>query len=513
VLTSRVIMRAAVTAVVTSALSATTSAATCESVASLALPNATITSAETLAAGAFAPTVTGRGRGGRVGDAFKDLPAFCRVTGTVTRPGDTDVKFEVWMPAAGWRGEFQLAASGFGGGTISYGQMAQLLRQGMATANTNRGHDGGGPWKPADMAGLPYHLAVEQSKAILTKYYDKRPAFTVMDECGNGGSRDVLQLVQGWGGDLDAAAAVGQVYWSTHHGVAQMWIYAATHKDEASYIPPVKYAVIHQAALDACDAKDGLRDGVIEDPDHCKYDPGVLLCKNGDAPNCLTAPQVETVRKIYSPPLHARTGERLYSPMMPGSELGWEAMAGPTPYQYIVPFYRNLVFKDPNWDYKTQPANFDADVDAADAPANLPINANNPDISPFVARGGKLLLVGGWNDHTLGARGPLDYYEQVVAKVGANKIKDSVRLFMVPAMDHCFGETYAFSPTTTFDNVPLLRQWKMSNKAPNEIVVTQSAPGRPDHRRLVCAYPRVAHYKGRGDTEDPANFVCQAPGA
>jgi feruloyl esterase len=484
-------------------------ATSCESLASLTLPNTTITAAETIGAGAFTPPVTGRGRGARGGNPFQDLPAFCRVTGTVSRTGDTEVKIEVWMPE-GWNGDFQPAASGFGGGTIGYGQMAQLLRKRAATANTNRGHDGGGPWKPADMAGLPYHLMVEQTKAIITKYYGKGPALTVMDECGNGGSRDVLQVLQGWPTDLDAAAAVGQVYWSTHHGVAQMWVYQATHKDEASYIPPSKYSIIHQAALEACDAKDGVKDGVIEDPDRCKYDPAVLLCKSGDGPTCLTAPQVEAVRKIYSPPVHAKTGKYLYSPMMPGSELGWEAMAGPVPYQYTIPFYRNLVFKDPNWDYKTRPVNFDSDVDAADAPENLPINADNPDLSRFAARGGKLLLVGGWNDHTLGARGPLDYYESVVKKIGTRAVANAVRLFMVPGMDHCLGESYAFSPTTDFDNVALLRQWKATGKAPDQIVVSQTSNGKT-RQRLVCAYPKVANYKGAGSTDDPANFICKTP--
>ena len=158
-------------------------AESCESLASLSLANATIASAATVPAGTFTSPVPARGGEGAA-SPFKDLPAFCRVTGSVSRAGDTDVKIAVWMPADGWTGDFQPAASGFAGGTIGYGEMAQLLKRGAATANTNRGHDGGGPWKLSDMNDVPYHLMVEQAKSIVNAYYRSRPKFTVMNECG-----------------------------------------------------------------------------------------------------------------------------------------------------------------------------------------------------------------------------------------------------------------------------------------------------------------------------------------
>jgi feruloyl esterase len=485
-------------------------AASCESLASYALADMTVSSAQTVAAGAFRPPVPGAAAAATT-PRFDDLSAFCRVTATVKRQGDTDVKIEVWMPAQGWNGDFQPAASGFAGGAITYGGMAQVLRRGAATANTNRGHDGGGPWKLSDMGHLPYHLMVERSKALIGAYYGSWPKLTLMNECGGGGSRDALMEIQNWPGDLDVAAAVGIVYHSTHHGIAQMWVYQATHKSEANYIPPSKYPLIHGAALDACDLKDGVKDGVITDPPRCAFDPGVLLCKGGDAPTCLTAPQVEAARKIYSPPVDPRTKKRLYAAMVPGGELGWEAMAGPNPYPYAPGFYRNAVF-DQNWDYKTRPVNFDVDVDRADRPENLVINANNPDISKFIARGGKLLLAGGWGEHTLAPGGNVDYYESIVAKLGAAKVRDSVRLFMVPAMDHCFGESYPTAPTVNLDVVGLLKEWKASGKAPDQVIVSESVPGRvAERKRLVCAYPQVAQYRGSGSTEDPSSFVCRSP--
>ena len=481
--------------------------ASCERLASLSLLDTTITAAVMVGAGAFAAPPAGPGAAAP--PQFKDLPAFCRVTASVARRGDSDVKIEVWMPADRWNGEFRPAASGFAGGAIGYAGMADILRTRTATANTNRGHDGGGPWKLADMTGVPYHLMTARAKALLTAYYGAGPKLTVMNECGGGGSRDALQLVQDWPQDLDLAAAVGFVYDSTHHGIGQWWVYQATHKDEASYIPPAKYPLIHKAALDACDAKDGVTDGVIEDPPRCKYDPAVLACKGADGPNCLTAPQVEAVRKIYSPAVHAKTGKYLFAAMPPGGELAWAPMAGPNPYPYLIGFYRNAVFDDQSWEYTTQPANFDTHVDLAERPRNRVIDAVNPDISPFIARGGKLLLVGGWADHTLAPGSFVDYYQRVVNTLGAERIRDSIRLFMVPGMDHCFSPTY--TPVHNADLVGVLRTWKQTGKAPYTLIVTRSEEGKPDRRRLVCAYPRVSRYKGSGSTDDPAHFSCRTP--
>jgi feruloyl esterase len=196
--------------------------------------------------------------------------------------------------------------------------------------------------------------------------------------------------------------------------------------------------------------------------------------------------------------------------MPPGGELGWEAMAGPTPYPFAPGFYRQLVF-DQDWDYKTHPVNFDSDVDKADAPEHLVINANNPDLTRFIARGGKLMIIGGWNDHTLGPGSNVDYYESVVKKVGAKAARDSVRLFMIPGMDHCLGESYPTAPTVDFDVVGALKQWKAAGKAPDQIIVAESGNGKPDRKRLVCAYPRISQYKGSGNTGDPGNFVCKNP--
>ena len=206
--------------------------ASCERLAMLSVPGASITGAQVVVNGSFTP----QGRGAT--DPIANLPPFCRVTASAHRQGDSDVAVEVWLPAKGWNGEFRPASSGFAGGAITYVEMADLLREGWATANTNRGHDSGGPWKLSDMTSQPVHLMMQTAKTVVAAYYGKGPQLTLMNACGGGGSRDALQLVQDWPQDLDAAAAVGFVYDPTHHGIGQMWVYQATHKDAASYIPP-----------------------------------------------------------------------------------------------------------------------------------------------------------------------------------------------------------------------------------------------------------------------------------
>jgi feruloyl esterase len=494
-------------------ITVTGQADSCQRLTSLNLPNATITAATIVQAGAFSPL------GGRRGPAepFRDLAAFCRITTTTRVPPDSDAQSEIWLPVQGWNHELQPAGGGFFGGAIPYGRMREILRSGSATAGSDPGIRGGvnelisHPEKLNSVANLPFHAMVAQAKALIDAYYGTAPSLTLMDECGGGGSRDVLAMVQRWPQDLDVASAVGATNYGTHHGLAQMWLYWATHKDAASYIPPEKYPAIHEAALAACDARDGVRDGVIEDPPHCTFDPAVMRCKGADGPTCLTAAQVEAVKMIYETPRHARTKAPLYGPMVPGSELSWDDMTvKPRPYPYAETFYRYFVFADPSWDYKTFRPDFAKDVDRADAPQHLAMNATNPDIAPFVDHGGKLLMMGGWNDD-LGPGNNVTYYESVVRAIGRAKASEGIRLFMVPGMHHCLGLDYPSTYTVNFDLPGALRQWKATNQAPDRIIVTTSRKGQPARRRLVCAYPRVSRYTGTGDVDDPVNFICRTP--
>lgn len=485
----------------------------CARLGSLALPNTTVRSAQPVLAGAFTPP----GPAGGASQPFSELPAFCRVVGS-TKAVNSDVQFEIWLPTARWTGDVMPAGSGFWGGPLPFARMREILRTGAVTVGTDLGISGFSgpsfaldhPEKLENLRMEPLHLVVEHARALVAAYYPSGRTFTVMNECGGGGSRDVMAMVQRFPNDLDAAVSVNFTNYGTRHGVSQMWLYDATHRTPDALLPTSKLPMLHEAVLNACDAKDGVKDRIIENPKACTFDPGVLACKAGDNASCLTAGQVAAVRRMYETPRHERTGEGIYGPMERGSELGWADMIGADePYRYAVAYYRNMIFKDPSWTYDTRRPNFGTDMDRSEGGANSSINHINPDLSGFVKRGGKLLLIGGWKDD-LPPQNVVSYYESVVKTMGPG-VRDSVRLFMVPGMHHCFGGTFPGAYKVDFDPVQAVRQWKATGTAPDQIVVETSGEGWPTRKRLVCAYPNVSVYKGSGDVGDPANFSCRMP--
>ena len=204
-----------------------------------------------------------------------------------------------------------------------------------------------------------------------------------------------------------------------------------------------------------------------------------------------------------------RSGAELYSPLFPGSELGWGQLAGgDQPLGIPVEFFKFYVLRDPKWDYRTRPLNYDADVTAADRPEIQPVNAVDPDLRRFFARGGKLLLVGGWNDTAVPPKVAINYYNRVVATVGERQARESMRFFMVPGMGH--GPGTGGAENFDFDALSLIEQWKERDVVPNRLVVAHYKDGKQVGARLVCPYPQIAFYRGGSlNTEDPASFECR----
>jgi feruloyl esterase len=481
--------------------------ATCESLASLALPNATITLAQPVAAGEFAPP--GRIFGGTPAPvvALKDLPAFCRIAATLKPSSDSDIKIEVWLPASGWNGKFQAVGNGGWAGSISYGAMAEALYDGYATASTDTGHAGGGgsfalghPEKVVDFGWRSEHEMTVKSKAIIEGFYGRPARMSYWNGCSTGG-RQGLKEAQRFPGDYDGVVAGAPANPRTHLAFATLWIAHANLKDPASYIPPAKYPAIHQAVLNACDALDGLKDGLITDPTRCHFDPRVIACKGADTSECLTAPQMETVNKILSPSRNPRTGDEIYPGLEPGAELGWATLAGPQPFAATTDHFKYVVFKDPNWDWKK--LNFDSDVALADKIDDETINATDANLKPFFGRSGKLLLYHGWADQNVAPLATVGYYKRVVDTLGGEgKTGDSIRLFMAPGMAHCGGG----EGPNSFDPMSALTAWRENGQTPERIVASRNGRTRP-----LCAYPKVAKYKGSGNIDDAENFVCEAP--
>jgi len=477
--------------------------ATCESLQAFSQPHVAVTLAQTVGVGQFTAP---RGRAGRGGNPFAALPAFCRVAATLTPSSDSDIKIEVWLPASGWNGKLQAVGNGAWAGNISYPAMAAALAAGYGTVSTDTGHKGGNanfmvghPEKLVDFEERAVHEMTVTAKAVAAAYYGAAPRKTYFNGCSTGG-RQALTAAQRYPADFDAIVAGAAANFAKRQTFGQIWLWQATHKDDASMLTAETYAVLHKAVLDQCDALDGVRDGVLENPTQCTFDPKVVQCKGGAAADCLTAPQVEAARRIYAGASNARTREPLYPGLEPGSETGWNASVAARPVGYAEDFFKYIVFKDEAWDPKA--LNYDADLATTDGtPTGL--NAVDADLSAFTARGGKLLMYHGWSDPGIPPENSVHYYESVLKATKA--ARDSVRLFMVPGMGHCGGG----DGTSTFDMVAAVDGWVESNTAPSAIPASRVAGGAVVRTRPLCAYPATAVYKGTGSTDDAANFACK----
>lgn len=489
-------------------------AASCESLASLSLPGATITTAEVVPAGAFTMPASYNPPAlmGTIPASFRDLPAFCRVAATLKPSADSDIKMEVWLPVAGWNGKFQAVGNGGWAGIISYPALSDALREGYATSSTDTGHAGangtfalGHHEKVVDFAYRSEHEMTLKAKALIAAFYGKPASRSYWNGCSTGGKQGLTEA-QRYPADYDGIVAGAPANYMIHLHAWSVWVAQAVHKTPESYIPPAKYAVIHKAVLDACDTLDGVKDGLLENPRLCRFDPKALECKSGDGPDCLNAAQVEAARQIYSPAINPRTKQEIFPGVERGSEMLWGVLAGPEPAPIVTETFQYVIFKDPKWDYRT--LNFDRDIAFADKEDGGLNNAINPNLQPFFSRGGKLLMYHGWNDALIAPGNSLNYFQSVVKAMGGpGKADGSVRLFMAPGMEHCRGG----EGPNEFNAMSAIVPWVEQGKAPEWIVASHSTKGKVDRTRPLCPYPQVAKYKGSGSIDDAANFVCARP--
>ena len=486
--------------------------ASCESLSSLALPHTTITRAQLVPAGQFAGTPEGiLAPGEQALRPYVDLPAFCRIAATLAPSHDSEIKIEVWMPATTWNGKLQALGGGGWAGQISVQQLAVSVGRGYAATMTDTGHTGGSgsfafnhPEKLVDFAYRAVHDMTVNAKAIITAFYGKPTSRSYFTGCSTGG-RQGLKEAQRYPDDYDGIVAGAPANYMTHLMTSGIWIAQASQKTPGSLIPASKFRAIRDAVMAACDAGDGVTDGVLDDPRQCRFDPKSMQCPAEDGPSCLTEAQVETARKIYAPVTNPRTGAEIFPGLERGSEAGWGGMAGATPFPISTDYYKYILFKDPAWDFRT--LDFDKHVDQSDALDNGDMNAIDPDLSAFVKRGGKLLLYHGWNDQLIAPRNTVNYYESVVKKMGGRTATDdSIRLFMMPGVAHCAGG----DGPGNVDNLSVIEQWVEQKRAPDQIVATHLAGGAVDRSRPLCPYPQVAVYRGAGDTNAAASFSCAA---
>jgi hypothetical protein len=516
-------------------------AATCESLADLKLPNTTITSAQTVAAGTFTLPTGSRPQATFFSAAFNMLPAFCRVQGVIQPSTDSHIEFEVWLPSSGWNGKFKGVGNGGFAGSINYGELAQAVIAGYAASSTDTGHKGGDtdarwalghPEKIVDYGYRAIHETAENSKAVIHAFYGEGPQHSYFGSCSNGG-RQALMEAQRYAADYNGLIAGAPAANFTRIAAGFTWDVQSLEADPASYIPADRFPAIEKAVLAACDALDGVNDGVIDDPRKCHFDPAMLLCQGAETASCLTQPQVAALRKIYAGPRNSE-GEQVYPGYQPGGEsgggaLGWAAwFSGSAPgksaqYAFSTQGDAYMIYQNAALDYRT--VNFDKDLKAGEDAMGARLNAIDPDLTALKDRGGKLILYHGWSDPALVPTATVNYYENVVAKMGQKQTAGFVRLYMVPGMNHCalgpgpnsFGAAPERGADPNFSMFAALERWVEKGVAPDKIIATKyKIDGNPAsgvvRTRPLCPYPQVAQYTGSGSTDEAANFVCKVPG-
>ena len=494
--------------------------ADCSALERLELPDTHITSVEMVETGSFDPE--------GLAPAIDSLPSFCRVAGT-TEPA---IRFEVWLPLSDWSGRFQGVGNGGMAGTISYGAMAAALRRGSATASTDTGHVASGnafdaswalgrPDLVEDFGHRSLHLTTVNGKKITEAFYGQAPHHSYYVGCSKGGQQGLMEA-QRYPGDYDGLIAGDPANdWTRFYAGAHLWYSLATLADAESWISPAKVELLGKAVNDACDAEDGIEDGILNDPRRCAFEPTELTCAlDQDRETCLAPKQVEAVTKIWAGS-HTASGKQIYPGLVPGGEAGrggWSTwVTGREPFTSLhwyaaEGFFKYLVFEDPDWDFRS--FDYDGGLAKALAKTGPAIDAADPDLRPLRDRGGKLIVYHGWSDADISPLASIDYFESVVSELGAGKgteqareeVQSFFRLFMVPGMGHCRGGP----GPDRFDALTALERWVEEGVAPERIIASKVVDGTIVRERPLCAYPEEARWTG-GSIDEEKSFVCVVP--
>lgn len=515
-------------------------AKTCANLAQRSLPDGHITLAQVVAAGAFVQP--GLKPGEKPPAVYATTPAFCRVTATLTPSSDSDIKVEVWMPLTGWNGKFRGQGNGGFAGYIDYKALAAAVGDGYASAATDTGHATtdatwalGHPEKIVDYGYRGIHEMTVQSRSIVQAFYGSAPSRSYFASCSNGG-RQALMEAQRFPADYDGILAGAPA--NNWVPMVTAGLYGLQVLQGAGYIPGAKVPAIAKAVVAACDAKDGVTDGVLNDPPQCHFDPTVMLCKGPDSDSCLTAPQVSSLNDLYTG-AHDASGSLIFPGFLPGAEAGrggWATWVFGSEQGkslgafFVTGYFSNMVYDSPSWDFKT--TNLDDALKLAGQKTGSVLNATDPNLKPFFDRGGRLIIYHGWNDPAISALNSIHYYQSVAEALGAKQTSQSMRLYLVPGMQHCgggpgatsFGQDEAGVPhDAQHDIYATLVDWVEKGSAPSTIIATRYASAEPasgssragdspvvEMTRPLCVYPQIAKYSGTGDKNSAASFACTA---
>jgi hypothetical protein len=470
----------------------------------------------------------------------EELPERCQVKGVIRPTPDSEIKFEIWMPTAAWNHKLQGTGNGGFGGALNYqGGLVQSLQRGYAGVTTDTGHTGkaedaswaiGHSEKIVDFAHRALHLTTVNAKSIVKAFYGEAPKRAYFASCSNGG-RQALMEAQRYPQDYDGIIAGAPANDWTSLMLDFVWNQQALMKPGA-FIPPDRVPTIQAEVNRQCDALDGVTDGLISAPQSCHFKPETLLCRSDESSACLTGPQIESLRAIYDG-MRADHGKIRFSGFTPGAEIGgWSGwIFGSKPgdsaqAKFGWGYVSAMVQQDANW--KLEQLDFDRDAPRIIQQFGPLMNATDPDLSKFAARGGKLILFHGWSDPAVPPLNTIRYFDSVGAKMGEQRRSQFIRLFMVPGMQHCLGgpgpsvfgaHTAARQPPDpNADLASALEGWVEGGAAPESVRAIKpknllagafgSPNGGIERTGLLCAYPKRAKWHGTGSADDAGSYDC-----
>lgn len=463
-------------------------------------------------------------------------PASCRVA-AVSRPAPgSEIRFEVWMPEpASWNGRLYGFGNGGLAGSIDRLALALALQRGYAAVSTDTGHqadafDGewalGQPEKIRDYGNRAIHLMTVNAKALIGAYYGRPQDHAYFSSCSNGGRQALLEA-QRHPEDYDGIVAGAPALDPAGMLATWGWMEQALTQPPEAYVPEKQLRHVTKAVMQACDTLDGVRDGVLENPRACRFDPAALRCAGGK--HCFSAAQVEALRKIYQGPPGEYAGRPYHGFEPGGEEAGWVDFTGKKPgssghARFLRQYMRNLVLQDPSWDLER----FDFAADRVRLEERLQdiTGATDADLGRFASRGGKLILYHGWSDPAIQPAYTISYYEQLRAQTRLVAADNFVQLYMVPGAGHCFGGAGpghfgqmrpGGDPAHSINAA--LEHWVEKGVKPGPIVATRhdsdarallsSELPKATRSRPLCPYPQTARWDGKGNTDKADSFSCR----
>ena len=437
------------------------------------------------------------------------LAPHCRIAATLKPNPESEIRIEIWMPPE-WNGKFLAVGNGGWAGSIRPWSMVPGLAAGYAVASNDTGHKGGsGAFalisreKVIDFAWRAMHEMTVVSKEIIETYYQRPPRRSYYHGCSTGG-REGMMEAQRSPADFDAIIVGGPVNNMLTMTATQMDTFVSFSEDRELALSPEKIELLHNAVLAACDKNDGVKDGILNDPIACEFEPRSMQCKRGsDTAECLTEGEASSVERAYAG-VYGENGALLYPGFAKGFELGWRIPdEGSEPNTLQSDAIRYLGYEDANWDWRE----FELERDLALVLSKAGfVEALEPDLSEFKARGGKILFYHGWNDPGPSPFNTINYYNEVLATMGPDQ-GDWLRLFMMPGVGHCRG---GIGPDQV-DFVAAIDNWVENAMAPERIIASRVRDGETDMTRPLCPYPQVAVWDGVGDPDEAASFMCNAP--